>query len=452
VDISGKKRFLVIGLGKSGRAVARLLADRGFTVAVFDDEASALKSAAGSTELAGLERPIEFATGESVLGSLIQSDCVVVSPGVSLDHPIVRKARADGTEIIGELEVAYHFCAAEIIGVTGTNGKSTVVSLLGDIFAAAERRYAVGGNIGTPLSSIITENRDIDVAVLEISSFQLDTIVDFKARVAVLLNVTADHLDRYDNSFDRYAQSKSRILNAADENTWFVYNVDDVVCKRIADGYSGRKITFGTAVAGSDGVYVHGDTIVRRWRGEPETVVAVSDFSPVGIHNLENALAAVAAATPFGIDARVLARALRAYRPLPHRMELVRVAGGVAYIDDSKATNVDATIKSVRSIDGHLVLILGGVDKGGEYAPLVEHLGRVRRVILIGEASDKIEAALGGHCDMVRAASMEEAVKKASESAVAGDTVLLAPACSSFDMFSSYAARGDAFKAAAGTL
>ncbi len=439
-------------MGKSGRDVARLLADKGFNVAVFDDDASVLESVFDSPEFEGLGRSIEVATGESVLGSLIQSDCVVVSPGVSLEHPLVRKARADGTEIIGELEVAYHFCAAEIIGVTGTNGKSTVVSLLGDIFQAAERRYAVGGNIGTPLSSIITEKKEIDIAVLEISSFQLDTIMDFKTRVAVLLNVTADHLDRYDNSFDKYAESKSRILNAADENTWFVYNEGDVVCRRIAAGYTGKKIPFGRVSVGDDGVYLYEDSIVRRLRGDVETVLAISDFSPRGIHNLENAMAAVAAATPFDIDARVVARALRGYRALPHRMELARVVGGVAYIDDSKATNVDATIKSVRSIDGYLVLIMGGVDKGGDYAPLVEHLGKVRQVILIGEASDKIETALRGQCDIYRAATMEEAVKVASESATAGDTVLLAPACASFDMFRDYVARGDAFEAAASSL
>ncbi len=452
MDISSKKKFFVIGLGKSGVAVTRLLANRGFNVAIFDDDASVLESVLASPEFEGLERSVEIATGESVLGSVIDSDCVVVSPGVSLEHPVVRKARADGIEVIGELELAYHFCAAEIIGVTGTNGKSTVVSLLGDIFQAAERRYAVGGNIGTPLSSIITQKREIDVAVLEISSFQLDTIEDFKTRVAVLLNVTADHLDRYDNSFDKYAESKSRILNAADEDTWFVYNEDDVVCKRIADGYTGKKIPFGRTPAGDNGVYVHEGTIVRRWRGDVEVVMPISDFSPVGIHNLENAMAAVAAAMPFDIDARVVARALRAYRALPHRMELARVAGGVAYIDDSKATNVDAAIKSVRSIDGHLVLILGGVDKGGDYAPLVKHLGKVRRVVLIGEAGDKIEAALRGHCDIFRAATMEEAVRVASETAKSGDTVLLAPACSSFDMFSGYTERGEAFKAAASLL
>jgi len=452
VDISSKKKFFVIGLGKSGRAVTRLLADRGFNVAIFDDDASVLRSVLASPDFEGLDRSVEIATGERALGSAIGSDCVVVSPGVSLEHPVVRKARADGIEIIGELEVAYHFCAAEIIGVTGTNGKSTVVSLLGDIFHAAERRYAVGGNIGTPLSSIIMQKKEIDVAVLEISSFQLDTIEDFKTRVAVLLNVTADHLDRYDNSFDKYAESKSRILNAADEDTWFVYNEDDVVCKRIADGYTGKKIPFSKASAGENAVYVHEGSIVRRRYGDVEAVMPISDFSPVGIHNLENAMAAVAAATPFDIDARVVARALRAYRALPHRMELARVAGGVAYIDDSKATNVDAAIKSVRSIDGHLVLILGGIDKGGDYAPLVKHLGKVRRVVVIGDAGDKIEAALRGHCDIFRAATMEEAVRVASESATSGDTVLLAPACSSFDMFSGYAERGEAFKAAASSL
>jgi UDP-N-acetylmuramoylalanine--D-glutamate ligase len=349
------------------------------------------------------------------------------------------------------LELAYHFCSGDIVGVTGTNGKSTVVSLLGLIFQSAGRRHVVAGNIGTPFASVVEEG-SFDVIVLEISSFQLDTISDFKARVAVLLNVTADHLDRYDKSFDKYVDSKSRILNRADDSTWFVYNEEDAVCRSVASVFGGNKIPFSSAKSLDAGVYLQDGAIVRRWGGDVEPVLAVKDFSPVGIHNLENAMAAVAAATPFDVDASVVAAALKAYRPLPHRMELARVAGGVAYINDSKATNVDATIKSVRSIDGPVVLIMGGLDKNGDYVPLIEHLGKVKRVVLIGEATKRIEAALGKHCDVCRAGTMDDAVKTASESTVSGDTVLLAPACASFDMFHDYAARGDAFKAAVGSL
>ncbi len=261
-----------------------------------------------------------------------------------------------------------------------------------------------------------------------------------------MLNVTADHLDRYSDSFEEYADSKSRILNRSDGDTWFVYNNQDAVCRRIAARFEGRKISFGSKAPSGDCVYVRDGTIVRTWRGSVESVLPLADFPPVGIHNLENAMAAVAAATPFEIEVRTLAKALRGYRPLPHRMEVAGVVDGVTYVDDSKATNVDATVKSVRSIETPMVLIMGGVDKGGDYDPLLEHLGRVKRVILIGQAADKIEKTLRGHCSISRARTMEDAVRLARGSAASGDTVLLAPACSSFDMFRDYAARGEAFK------
>ena len=450
--MSDKKNFFVIGLGKSGKAVTRLLAERGFMVTVFDDDTTALPSVFDAPELDRLRHHIELATADNARGLVGKSDCLVVSPGVPLDHTVVEKARKEGIEVTGELEVAHHWCSADIIAVTGTNGKSTVVSLLGDILQAADRRHVVAGNIGTPLSSVISDARKIDIAVLEVSSFQLDTISDFRSRVAVLLNVTPDHLDRYDNSFKKYAESKARILRNADEATWFVYNDEDTVCRRIAETHVGKKFPFGTAPVSGDGVYVQNGSIVRSWRGKVETVLAVSDFSPVGIHNLENAMAAVAAVTPFDVEVEVVGKALKGYRALAHRMELSRVVGGVAYINDSKATNVDATIKSVRSIEGKVVLIAGGLDKEGDYRPLAEHLADVRRVILIGQASEKIEATLQGSCEITRAKTMAEAVGVASEVAQAGDTVLLAPACASFDMFDNYAERGEAFKAAVSSL
>jgi UDP-N-acetylmuramoylalanine--D-glutamate ligase len=448
MDLSGKKRFFVLGLGRSGKAVARLLTGKGFEVVAFDDNPSAV---AEFRDTPGLDK-IDVVSGDDVLRRLAGSDGVVVSPGVALEHPVIRRAKAGGIPVLGELEVAYHYASAPILAVTGTNGKSTTVSLIGNILKAAKKRHVVAGNIGMPFSSVVGERQALDVIVLEVSSFQLDTLDDFKADVAVLLNVTADHLDRYSNSFDVYADSKSRILNRADMDTWFVYNDGDAICRELASDFAGRKISFGSEGRSGDRVYVRDGVITRAWRGHAQPVLALAEYSPVGIHNLENAMAAVASVMPFEVDVRDVAKALKTYRPLPHRMELAGVVDGVAYVDDSKATNVDATVKSVRSIEGSIVLIMGGVDKGGDYDPLIEHLGRVRRVILIGQAADKIEKTFRGRCEISRAGGMEDAVRDARKAASSGDTVLLAPACSSFDMFRDYAARGDAFKSAVASL
>ena len=437
--------YLVVGLAKSGRAVARLLAVHGANVVLFDDDTSRLSL--DVPEYDGVREQMVVAPSADPSEWVGRVGCVVLSPGVPLDHPVVRAARDARVEITGELDVSYRFCSADIVAVTGTNGKSTVVSLLGDIFEAAGRRVVVAGNIGTPLAAVVTDMEDIEIAVLEVSSFQLDTIKDFKSHVAVLLNVTADHLDRYDDSFDRYAASKSRILMNSDRQTWFVYNFGDEVCRRIADGHQGNKMPFGGEVSG-DGVYVQNGAITRRWNGRVETVISISDFTPVGIHNLENAMAAVAAVAPFDVDADSVRAALKAYRPLPHRMEIVRVSNGVTYINDSKATNVDAAIKSIRSVDGKLILVAGGLGKGSDFGPIGDHMSHVKIVILIGDASDEIASVLDGKADVIRASSMEDAVTQARGTAKSGDTVLLAPACASFDMFRDYKDRGDAFRTA----
>lgn len=452
MDFANRKTFFVLGLAKSGKAVARLLAIKGFDVAVFDDNPKTRDVIFEAPEMDEVRDRIDVVDDNDAPARAIGSDCLVLSPGVPLDHPLVRRARERGVEITGELEIAYHFCDADIVGVTGTNGKSTVVSMLGDMFKAAGRPCIVAGNIGTPLSAVVDETERVDVVVLEISSFQLDTILDFKAHVAVLLNVTADHLDRYESSFEKYVASKSRILNGADADTWFVYNDGDEVCRSIAGGFDGHKIPFGSDRPGHDAVFVRDETIVRSWRGTLEPVLALREFSPVGIHNLENALAAVAAVGPFDVGADAAGNALRRYRPLAHRMELIRVAGGVAYINDSKATNVDATVKSVESIDGSVVLIMGGLDKGGDFTRLKRHMTKVKHAILIGEAADKIAAAIGGNVVVSRAASMDEAIRIAVDVSASGDTVLLAPGCASFDMFKDYADRGVAFKTAVNSL
>jgi UDP-N-acetylmuramoylalanine--D-glutamate ligase len=324
--------------------------------------------------------------------------------------------------------------------------------MLGNILKTAGRRCIVAGNIGVPLSDVVVSGEVFDTIVLEISSFQLDTITDFRADVAVLLNVTEDHLDRYNDSLDEYAASKSRILNRSDDDTFFVYNHEDRICQRIAGDFHGRKIAFSSNTVLDEGVFARQGAIVRSWAGQVEEIIPIREFSPVGIHNLENAMAAVAAVTPYEVDTRHIHESLKSYRPLPHRMELTRVVGGVAYINDSKATNVDAAIKSVRSIEGPVVLIMGGLDKSSDFRPMVDQLSRVKRVFLIGAAAEKIRSVIGEHCEVGEASSMEEAVGEASKNATAGDTVLLAPACASFDMFKDYADRGNAFRDAVNRL
>ncbi|NIM19598.1 MAG: UDP-N-acetylmuramoyl-L-alanine--D-glutamate ligase [Candidatus Latescibacteria bacterium] len=447
-----KKNFFVFGMAKSGAAAALLLARKDYSVTVYDDDKEVLSVFMATPETAGFENRIKAVDKSGASESVRRSDCLVLSPGIPLEHALVDTARKSSVEVIGELELAYQFCSSKVIGVTGTNGKSTVVNIIGRILETAGKRAVVAGNVGTPFSSVVSDEDAFDIAVLEVSSFQLDTIVDFKSDIAVLLNVTPDHLDRYGDSFDEYVKSKARILNRSDAETVFVYNAGDNACLSMAAGFEGRKIAFSSARSLEEGVCLEDDMIIREWSGRKERVIQRSEFTPVGIHNAENALAAVAAVTPFGIEKETIAEALRSYHPLPHRMELVRVAGGVAYINDSKATNVDAAVKSLRSIDGRVILIIGGRDKNGDFSMLLPHLDHVVKVIVLGEAAAKIESAIQGQRPVQHASSLEEAVLAAKETAEPGDTVLLAPACASFDMFRDYTDRGDVFRASVGAL
>ena len=292
---------------------------------------------------------------------------MVVSPGVPLEHPVLVRARAAGVPVVGEIEAAYRYTRARIVGVTGTNGKSTTVGVIGDILKAGGVDAVVAGNVGTPLADVLRE-RDPDTLVLELSSFQLDTIDRFRVDVAVLLNVTPDHLDRYHHSFDQYVASKARILNRAGSETTYVYNAEDQVAASLVKMHDGPSVPFSSRRNLESGVFFEDDAIVRVWKGKRDVVIRRSEFTPVGVHNLENALASIGAVIPFDVPLEAIRSALRAYHPLPHRMELVRVVDGVAYINDSKATNVDATVKSLVSIDGPVIVILGGRDKEGDFA------------------------------------------------------------------------------------
>ncbi len=452
MDIKNMKRFFVLGLGKSGTEVAALLISKGFEVSVADDDYNKTNEWMQAWPGSKQDMRINAYSLEEFIEKLKRADCLVLSPGVPLAHPAVAAARGGGIEVAGELEVAYSFCTATIIGITGTNGKSTVTDLLGKILERSGIKSVTAGNIGTPFSSVVRGEEKFEVAVLEISSFQLDTIDEFRADIATLLNVTPDHLDRYNNSFDEYAESKRRILNRADEDSIFIFNENDDICKSSASNAPSRLIPFSREAIDGDGIFLEKNIIMRRWENRSEAIIRRDDFMPIGIHNIENALAAVGAATALGVEREPINAAMREYRPLPHRMELVRVAGGVAYINDSKATNIDAAAKSIKSIEGQIVLIIGGRDKNNDFSVLKSVLGGVKHMILIGETARIIETILSASAECTYAKSMEEAVEKARTIAEAGDTILLAPACASFDMFRDYKERGDCFKNAVNAL
>jgi len=429
------KRFYVFGLGRSGVSVSLLLAEKGFDVVAFDDNESAADD---------VVREIRVSSREAVKRGMDDSDCLVVSPGVPLDNEIVLLAKEKGVAIAGELEIASRFIDSKIIAVTGTNGKSTTVGIIGGILSRSGHDVVVAGNIGRPLADV-ARGGSPEIMVLEVSSFQLDTIHDFRADVSVLLNVTPDHLDRYGSSFDAYARSKARINNGANEQTCYVYNAYDKVAAGLAIDYPGKTIAFSSEPVVS-GVCMDGESIVIRRADGDEIVAQRNEFSPQGGHNLENALAAVAACVPLHVPADAARMALREYRPLPHRMELVRVIDGVAYVNDSKATNVDAAAKSLQGVEGKAVMILGGRDKDGDFTLLRPLCVGLRVAVLLGEASATIRSALEGYCEMVQAKDMDSAVSMAQDAAQPGDTVLLAPACASFDMFKNYEDRGEAFR------
>ena len=439
------RRFFVLGMARSGIAVSGLLAGDGRDVIVFDDNNDTLARFSDSDVATMYGDRISVTSADAAAGAVAAADCLVVSPGVPLEHVLVRHAIAAGKPVLGEVEVAFHFTRARIVGVTGTNGKSTTVSIIGEILNAAQVDAVVAGNIGTAVCDVLRE-RDPHTLVLELSSFQLDTTDEFRVDVAVLLNVTPDHLDRYHHSFDEYAASKARILRHASAETHYVYNEEDPVARRLAQDTPARAIPFSSSRNLESGVWFENGMIVCADDGGRDTVIRRSEFTPIGVHNLENALASVGAARALGVALDPVRTALRTYRPLPHRMELVRVVRGVAYVNDSKATNVDAAIKSIVSVEGPAVLILGGRDKEGDFAALVPHLGGVRRVILIGEAAPVIRRALANRVEMTDARDMADALRICRDTAQAGDTVLLAPACASFDMFKNYQERGEVFR------
>lgn len=453
------KKAVVVGCGKTGRSTAKFLARRGARVTVTDAAAPAVfKDAAAGLSSLGVALEFGGHRSETFAGA----DMIIVSPGVSHTIEPLAAARAAGIPVMGEIELAFRFITAPILAVTGTNGKSTVTLLAGEMLKASGLKVFVGGNLGTPLIDAVDADTPPERIVAEISSFQLDTIDTFRPAVAVLLNITDDHLDRYPDA-DAYARSKGRIFMNQGPADTAVINMADPVVRRVFD----ERCAAATPdpprrfIYGLDAGQLHpdGEARGRAWISErelrfetPKTgmfSIPRKDIGLAGRHNLENICAAGLAVLAAGGTPEGVATAVSGFTGLPHRVQHVDTVNGVRYIDDSKATNVDATARALETFDNPVVLIMGGRDKGGSYAPLKSRFaGRVRHLVVVGEAAEKIAAELKDAAPMTRAATMDAAVRAAGAVAVSGDTVLLSPACSSFDMYESYARRGEDFSRA----
>ncbi len=443
------KRVLVVGLGRSGVAAANLCAGRGAQVTVNDarPEAELLPA------LAELPSGIARVLGGHPVEAFLAADLVVLSPGVP-PLPQIEAARAQGILVTGELELASWFIEGTLVAITGTNGKSTTTTLCGAILAANGRPTFVGGNLGTPLALAVDTpaGRAGGVCVVEASSFQLETVSSFRPQVAVLLNLTADHLDRYPE-FSQYLAAKQRIFAAQTPSDFAVLNIDDANVELAVRQVQSRCVLISTRRALGVGGWVEDDSLCLRLPGGPVEFYPGQLPGLVGRHNQENALAALAAARLLGALPAEARYALAAYRPLPHRMELVGDFNAIEFYDDSKGTNVGAVVAALDGFPRKVVLIAGGKDKGGSYAPLAQAMRQSgRAAVLIGEAAAQIRAALAGVVPIAIAADMNEAVERAARFAERGDAVVLSPACSSFDMFRDYAHRAEVYRSAVHNL
>lgn len=442
------KNILVVGLARSGVAAAEFLLSRGARVVVND--------AKPESELNGVDRlrakGVEVVAGSHPPELFEKSDLIVVSPGVPLAIEPFRRAREAGVKVIGEIELAARFMRGRLIGITGSNGKTTTTTLAGELLARAGLPARVGGNIGEPLISLVDKSRDDGFTVIELSSFQLEAIERLHLFVSVIINITPDHLDRYD-SMDDYVAAKANIFRNQTASDFAVLNADDERVSKMDTLTGARTIFFSRRRELEEGIFLRGPAIFHRAAGAERELISRDEITLRGDHNLENVMSALAIGVACGVSADSARAAVRDFKGVEHRLEFVAEINGVKFYNDSKATNVDAAIKCIEAFDGGVNVILGGKDKGGDYSPLAPVArARCSNVILIGAAADKIAAALQNTRPLRRASTMEEAVEIGLEIGKPGEIVLLAPACASFDMFDNYEHRGRVFKEAVRNL
>jgi len=437
------KKILVVGLARTGVAVARFLAERGARVTVTDMHEEE-KLAQSLEQLADLD--IDFELGRHVPHSFLMADLIVVSPGVPMDIKPLAMARSQKRRVVSEVELASWFIEAPMIAITGTNGKTTTTTLAGEIFRACGFATFVGGNIGRPLIELASSGEKVERVVVELSSFQLEGVESFRPAVAVLLNLTEDHLDRYE-SFQQYVDAKLRIFENQTAEDFAVLNIDDPLVAACAGKLKARVFPMSRLQELAEGISYRDGFITFAHAGKVLRF-GTAGFRLKGVHNLDNIMASLAAALLLRCEGDCAFQAVSSFKGLPHRMEFVEEIGGVSWYEDSKGTNVGSVVKSLESFDSGITLIAGGKDKGGSYQPLAPLVSaRVSHLILIGEARARINEALGTLTDTHLADSLEEAVELASFLTAPGGTVLFSPACSSFDMFKDYEERAERFKA-----
>lgn len=434
---------VVVGAARSGISSARLLISKGAKVTITDKKGEDAFSA-GLSRLKELGINTQFGGHDEA--AFLAADLIVVSPGVPMDIPPLKKARKKGVDIISEVELASYFIQAPIIGITGTNGKSTTTTLVGEVAKRDGRHVFVGGNLGTPLSESALSEKKYDLLVCEISSFQLEGIKRFKPHIACILNITPDHLDRY-SSMDDYIKAKWRICENQDPSDFAVLNVDDPLLTAEGRLIRPKTICFSRKRRVELGLFIDKGVISSSIEGYTADIIRTDDLLVKGVHNIENAMAATAVSLLAGCKIESVEKTLKEFKGLEHRLEFVREVDGVRYINDSKGTNVGAMVKSLEGFDSPIILIAGGRNKGGDFSLIKDQVAKkVKGLILIGEARKLLRSIFDGITDIAEAEDMLDAVRLAREKGRGGDVVLLSPGCASFDMFRDYEERGRAFK------
>ena len=440
-------RVLVVGMARSGISAARLLLDNGAIPLLYDSKNI---SAFGDDLHDLVDAKCEFHLGEDPIKLLSNVDAVVISPGVPIDSKIVIQAKESGLPVIGELELAFTFLKGQSIAISGTNGKTTTTTLVGKILENADKKTFVAGNIGYPLSKVSLEATEEDYSVIEVSSFQLESIKTFHPYVAALLNISEDHLNRH-YTMENYIALKQRLFENQMPSDIAVINYDDQVLRNMSKNIRSRVLFFSRKTTIENGAFVENGKIVFQWDGIKKVICDVEEVLIPGPHNLENALAATVITSVLSVPPTVIRHTLQSFSGVEHRIERVRVLDGVTYINDSKATNTDSTIKAVLAMTAPTVLLLGGYDKHTDFSPLCQEIvnsSNISHVVVLGETAKQIATQLkeANYSNITRAYSLEDAIEQARKLALKGGNVLLSPACASFDMFNDFEHRGECFK------
>ena len=445
MEVKGRK-VLVFGAGISGIGAAGLLEANGADVILYDGNEKL--DPASLKEQLGEKSSAAVLTGKLPQETITSLDMAVLSPGVPTDLPVVLAMKEAGVQVIGEIELAYQFGKGDVLAITGTNGKTTTTSLLGQIMKQAREEVYVVGNIGNPYTAVAGQMTEQAVTVAEISSFQLETIREFRPKVSAILNITPDHLNRH-HTMEAYIEAKENIAVNQTEDDFCILNYEDRLLREFGENLRAKVLYFSSQRKLEEGIFLEDGGIVLCLNGQKETICHVDELQILGTHNHENVMAAAAMAYVYGVPAQTIRKSVLSFGGVEHRIEYVAEKNGVAYYNDSKGTNPDAAIKGIRAMKRPTVLIGGGYDKDSEYTEWIESFdGKVKKLILLGQTREKIarDAKKCGFTDYVFADSFEEAVHMAVQEAVSGDAVLLSPACASWDMFPSYEVRGDKFK------